>query len=120
MKPVTLIAISVFFSAWGDRLWTFAVGLYLVKLTPGSLQLTAIYGLVLTSTAFMFSPIIGNWIDSKNRLKAVRLLLILQNTFVLIDGIIILVYLFNMTASKHVLQIMQALIVFGSVANLAG
>lgn len=121
LKPVTHIAISIFFSACGDRLWTFAIGLYLVKLTPGSLQLAAIYGLVLTLSAFIFSPLIECWIKNKNRLKIVRSLLILQNAFVVVDGLIILIYSSNTSSFKSMLLMMQVfIIVFGAVANLAG
>ena len=42
-------------------MWVFAVGLYLVELTPGSLRLTAIYSLVMTLTMILFGPFVGDW-----------------------------------------------------------
>ena len=121
MKPISVIAISFFFSAWGDRLWNFAVGLYLVKLTPDSLQLAAIYGLVLTASSILFSPVVGDRIDHSNRLKAVRILLVLQNVFVIFCALCILLYLYRITSDHRVLMVMQGLIILlGSMANLAG
>ena len=50
-------------------MWMFAVGLYLVELTPNSLRLTAVYGLAVTSTLALFGSTIGQWVDSNSRLK---------------------------------------------------
>lgn len=50
-------------------MWLFAVGLYLVELTPGSLMLTAIYSLVVTLTMIVFGPFVGDWVDKNPRLK---------------------------------------------------
>ena len=50
-------------------MWVFAVGLYLVELTPGSLRLTAIYSLVMTLTMILFGPFVGDWVDKNPRLK---------------------------------------------------
>lgn len=121
MKPVSIIALSFFFSAFGDRLWTFAVGLYLVKLTPGSLLLAAVYGLVLTATAILFSPVIGQYVDRNNRIRVVRSLLVTQNCFVMFCAISILIYLNEITSNTYILRTLQGLIIlFGSIANLAG
>ena len=53
----------------GDRMWAFAVGLYLVELTPGSLMLTAIYSLVVLLTLILFGPFVGDWVDKNPRLR---------------------------------------------------
>ena len=111
---------SFFFSSWGDRMWNFAVGLYLVKLTPGSLQLTAIYGAVVTSAVILFAPIMGNWIDRNNRLKVIRTLLILQNGLIICSALFIALILFKITANKNILILFKVLIIFfGAAANLA-
>ncbi|XP_070565077.1 ferroportin-like isoform X3 [Ptychodera flava] len=68
-SPAFILFTSQGLSAWGDRMWTFAVGLYLVAIEMNSLRLTAIYGLVLGLSALMFGAIIGNWIDAHPRLK---------------------------------------------------
>ena len=50
-------------------MWHFAIGLYLVELTPGSLRLTAIYQLVSTLSIIVFGPLVGDWVDANPRLK---------------------------------------------------
>ena len=50
-------------------MWQFAVGLYLVELTPGSLRLTAIYQLVKTVAVILFGPFVGDWVDASPRLR---------------------------------------------------
>ena len=106
-KLVRIIAISFFFSTWGDRLWNFAVALYLIKLTPGSLQLAAIYGLVQMASTILFSPLVGDWIDRRNRLYGVRVLLVLSNTMVFLCAVCILLYLRRIVEDDDWLQVMQ-------------
>ena len=50
-------------------MWMFAVGLYLVELTPNSLRLAAIYGLAVSFTMVLFGSTIGHWVDANSRLK---------------------------------------------------
>jgi len=50
-------------------MWHFAIGIYLVELTPGSLRLTAIYQLVSTLSIIIFGPLVGDWVDATPRLK---------------------------------------------------
>ncbi|CAG0900871.1 unnamed protein product, partial [Darwinula stevensoni] len=57
-------------SAWGDRMWTFAIGLFLVQLAPESLRLTAIYGIVVSCTILFFCSTTGDWVDRSPRLRA--------------------------------------------------
>lgn len=52
-------------------MWQFAVGLYLVELTPGSLRLTAVYQLVRTLVVILFGPFVGDWVDASPRLKGI-------------------------------------------------
>ncbi|CAG0892948.1 unnamed protein product [Darwinula stevensoni] len=66
-------------SAWGDRMWTFAIGLFLVQLTPGSLRLTAVYGIVVACTILLFCSSTGNWVDRAPRLRAAQVALAANN-----------------------------------------
>ena len=68
-------------SLQGDRMWHFAIGLYLVELTPGSLRLTAIYQLVSTLSIIIFGPLVGDWVDANPRLKGTRSILNLNSSF---------------------------------------
>ena len=82
-------------SAWGDRMWMFAVGLFMVRyfqiknlfcftnsvnggnskfvyllqveLSPGSLKWPAIYGLTQSLTVVFAGSVIGRWVDRTPR-----------------------------------------------------
>ncbi|XP_046573527.1 solute carrier family 40 member 1-like [Haliotis rubra] len=77
-----LVYCSHFLSAWGDRMWAFGVGLFLIKISPESLQLTASYGLASGLSVLFLGALIGDWVDNTPRLKAAQLSLVLQNLFV--------------------------------------
>ena len=64
-------------------MWMFAVGLYLVELTPNSLRLTAIYGLAVSAMLVLFGSSIGRWVDANRRLKGI---FYLENLFLLCES----------------------------------
>ncbi|XP_040295673.1 solute carrier family 40 member 1 isoform X2 [Bufo bufo] len=78
-------------STWGDRMWHFAVSLFLVELYGNSLLLTAVYGLVVAGSVLLLGAIIGDWVDKNPRLKVAQTSLIVQNVSVIICGIILMV-----------------------------
>lgn len=53
----------------GDRMWHFAVSVFLVELYGNSLLLTAVYGLVVAGSVLLLGAIIGDWVDKNSRLK---------------------------------------------------
>ena len=119
ITPQHLVAGATLFSAWGDRMWNFAIGLYLIKLTPGSLRLAAIYGLAWTSFAIVFTPIIGVWIDHTARIKVIRYSLLMQNLLVIVDAITLLVvFEWPPKSDGLMLFIYVVIIVFGASANV--
>ena len=119
ITPQHLVAGATLFSAWGDRMWNFAIGLYLIKLTPGSLRLAAIYGLAWTSFAIVFTPIIGVWIDHTPRIKVIRYSLLMQNLLVIVDAITLLVvFEWPPKSDGLMLFIYVVIIVFGASANV--
>lgn len=94
MTNAAMLYISQALSAWGDRMWTFAVSLYLVEIQEQSLRLTAIYGLCISGSSLIFGAAIGKWVDKTPRLKAARSALIIQNSCVIINaGILVSVLL---------------------------
>jgi iron-regulated transporter 1 len=60
-------------------MWWFAGGLYMMQLAPGSLRLTALYGLIIAATVICFGASVGNWIDKTKRIYAARTFLAIQN-----------------------------------------
>jgi hypothetical protein len=79
------LLVSHALSAWGDRMWSFSIGLYLVILSPTSLQLTAVYGLILAVSILLLGSTIGLWIDLTPRLKGEHQGRIPKNTSLLSD-----------------------------------
>ena len=58
-------------STWGDNMWWFAGGCYMLELRRESLRLTAIYGLVIAASVILFGASLGKWIDRTRRLTGV-------------------------------------------------
>ncbi|XP_034042764.1 solute carrier family 40 member 1 [Thalassophryne amazonica] len=77
-------------STWGDRMWNFAVAVFLVELYGNSLLLTAVYGLVVAGSVLVLGAIIGDWVDRNPRLKVARTSLVVQNTCVIVCGILLM------------------------------
>ena len=69
---VAMLFASHFLSAWGDRMWQFAVPLLLMEMFIDNFTPTAIYALVVYSSCVQFMPSIGTWVDQKHRLYVQR------------------------------------------------
>lgn len=78
-------------STWGDRMWNFAVAVFLVELYGNSLLLTAVYGLVVAGSVLLLGAIIGDWVDRNPRLKVAQTSLLVQNSCVIACGILLMV-----------------------------
>ena len=59
-------------STWGDNMWWFAGGCYMLELRSNDLRLTAIYGLVIAAAVIIFGASVGRWIDKTKRLTGQR------------------------------------------------
>ncbi|XP_061082313.1 solute carrier family 40 member 1-like [Conger conger] len=86
-----LIYLGHALSTWGDRMWNFAVALFLVELYGNSLLLTAVYGLVVAGSVLLLGAIIGDWVDKNPRLKVAQTSLVVQNCSVILCGILFMV-----------------------------
>eukprot|EP00052_Salpingoeca_macrocollata_P023777 m.210051 g.210051 ORF g.210051 m.210051 type:complete len:585 (+) comp22103_c0_seq3:502-2256(+) len=84
---------SHFLSAWGDRMWQFAIALFLIEIWPDSLLLAAVYGLVSSAATMFFGAIAGHFVDCSPRLRAVRVSLWGQNLLTLVCVVLICVLL---------------------------
>ena len=83
---------SRFLSAWGDRLWSFGAGIFMVDLDPDNLRLVAIYGLVLSISVIIFGAYIGKWIDQSKRLKAAKIFLAINNLSIALSYSLLALY----------------------------
>ncbi|XP_073503939.1 ferroportin [Phyllobates terribilis] len=109
-------------STWGDRMWHFAVSLFLVELYGNSLLLTAVYGLVVAGSVLFLGAIIGDWVDKNPRLKVAQTSLIVQNVCVIICGIILMVVFLYQTELMSMYQgwlLTVCYILVITIANIA-
>ena len=58
--------------------WWFAGGLYMMKLAPENLRLTAMYGLIIAASVICFGASVGNWIDKTRRITGIWNFIIFQ------------------------------------------
>jgi len=102
-------------------MWNFAVPLFLLSLESYDLKLPAAYGLATTASVLLFGPIVGGWIDRAGRLSAIKTTIAVQNFFVIVNSVLLLVYLTKKEiVSETNLVLVQCLtIVFGCISNLA-
>ncbi|VDI15685.1 solute carrier family 40 (iron-regulated transporter), member 1, partial [Mytilus galloprovincialis] len=129
LKTKLYVYVSHFLSAWGDRMWSFGVGLFLIRLSPGSLRLVAIYGFSKGASVLLFAAIIGDWIDNTPRLRAARLSLVLQNILVALCAVIVFVVVWyhetlrTLWPDEGALTLFHALIIvvaiLGDLASIA-
>ncbi|XP_051564977.1 solute carrier family 40 member 1 [Myxocyprinus asiaticus] len=90
MSAKFLIYLGHALSTWGDRMWNFAVAVFLVELYGNSLLLTAVYGLVVAGSVLLLGAIIGDWVDKNPRLKVAQTSLVVQNSAVILCGILLM------------------------------
>ncbi len=117
------IYISRGMSAWGDRLWSFGAGIFMVELAPENLRLVAIHGLVISVSVILFGAILGSWIDRSKRLTAARTFLVIQNTSVALASTLLALYFGKVGESvwpDWLPTAMQVIIIFiADIAELA-
>ncbi|NWR58708.1 S40A1 protein, partial [Bucorvus abyssinicus] len=109
-------------STWGDRMWHFAVSVFLVELYGNSLLLTAVYGLVVAGSVLLLGAIIGDWVDKNSRLKVAQTSLVVQNASVILCGVILMImFLFKtqLLTLYHGWLLTMCYILVITIANIA-
>jgi iron-regulated transporter 1 len=86
---------SHFLSRWGDRMWEFAVSLFMLHVWPNSLLLVAVYGLVEAASVAAFGVVIGELVDKFPRLKVVQIALGVQNGSIVVAAVATVVLLLH-------------------------
>ncbi|XP_004674504.1 PREDICTED: solute carrier family 40 member 1 isoform X2 [Condylura cristata] len=109
-------------STWGDRMWHFAVSVFLVELYGNSLLLTAVYGLVVAGSVLVLGAIIGDWVDKNARLKVAQTSLVVQNVSVILCGIILMMVFLHkneLLTMYHGWVLTSCYILIITIANIA-
>ncbi|KAF0901856.1 hypothetical protein E2562_006478 [Oryza meyeriana var. granulata] len=76
-----------FLARWGARMWEFSVGLYMIRIWPDSLLLTAVYGVVEASAVAALGPMVGAVVDRLTYLQVLRLWLLVQSLSFVVAGV---------------------------------
>ena len=79
---IAMLFASHFLSAWGDRMWQFAVPLLFMNIFL-DLSFAALYALVVYSACVQFMPSVGEWVDCQHRLVVQRSALLVDNASVI-------------------------------------
>jgi len=112
-------------STWGDNMWWFAGGCYMLELRSQDLRLTATYGLVIAASVIIFGASVGRWIDRTRRLTAAKTFLLVQNLCVSLCALLLAGFIGyrDQIPEEHLglatLLISISAILFASIARLA-
>lgn len=68
---LTPILITLFHGKQGDRMWHFAISVFLIELYGRNLLLTAVFGLVVAGSVLLLGALIGDWVDRSPRNKGI-------------------------------------------------
>uniref|UniRef100_A0A8C7T7F3 Solute carrier family 40 member n=1 Tax=Oncorhynchus mykiss TaxID=8022 RepID=A0A8C7T7F3_ONCMY len=120
-----MIYVSGALSMWGDRMWHFAISVFLIELYGRNLLLTAIFGLVVAGSVLLLGALIGDWVDRNPRNKVAHASLLVQNISVTVCSIVLmLVFLYKQWIESIwdgwlTVVCYTVVIVLADVANLA-
>ncbi|XP_057458238.1 solute carrier family 40 member 2-like isoform X2 [Lotus japonicus] len=114
---ITYLYIGHFLTRWGNRMWEFSVGLYMIHIWPDSLLYAAIYGAVESASTAVFGPIIGTWVDKLTYVKVLKLWLVIQNLSFIIAGATVFTLL---VYSSLKFTCFSAFILLVSITNVCG
>uniref|UniRef100_A0A3P8SYI0 Solute carrier family 40 member n=1 Tax=Amphiprion percula TaxID=161767 RepID=A0A3P8SYI0_AMPPE len=109
----------------GDRMWHFAISVFLIELYGHNLLLTAVFGLVVAGSVLLLGALIGDWVDRNPRNKVAHASLFIQNISVTVCSIVLMLVF---SYKQRIEQIWDGwltvvcytvVIVLADVANLA-
>ncbi|CAJ0955297.1 unnamed protein product, partial [Mesorhabditis belari] len=107
------------FSTFGDRLWMFAVGIFMTRI--GGLSWVAIQQLVDSLTKLLLLPMVGTRLDKFNRNRGMQLVLLCNNLSIVVSACAFYVgetkFAKESGALKHIALIMA--LIFGSISRVA-
>eukprot|EP00035_Acanthoeca_spectabilis_P025979 m.460755 g.460755 ORF g.460755 m.460755 type:complete len:659 (-) comp22129_c0_seq1:23-1999(-) len=116
-ENIRRLYISHGLSAWGDRMWEFAIALLLISIWPGSLLLVALFGFTEAISVVLAGPVIGDWVDTSERLAVVRISLVIGNGMVVLSAGVIGFLLRHETQHDGTFWMLVVLLLLGGSAT---
>ena len=80
-----------FLSAWGDRMWQFAIPLIFIDVFVDTLLPGALFALVIYLCCVVTMPAVGRWVDRGDRLVVVRKALVAENLAIAASAVLLVV-----------------------------
>jgi len=100
-----LLYVSHFLSMWNARGFEFGAVLFLATIYPGTLLPMSVYALLRAVAAIALAPLVGNYIDSADRLAVVRLSIVGQRLAVAASCTVFAVLFYGRGAMNDVIVV---------------
>lgn len=111
-RIVRRLYVSHFLSTWNSRVFEFGAVLYLATIFPGTLLPMSVYAFTRGLSAIVFAPVVGQYIDTSNRLQVVRVSIVVQRLVVAGSCVIFFLMARNVYMGPGGYQGMMALLAF--------
>ncbi|OQS06722.1 Ferroportin (FP) Family [Thraustotheca clavata] len=113
---------SHFLSAWGDRMWRFAMPLLFMEIFVDTLLPSAVFSIIVNIVGFFSIPSLGRWLDHTNRMKIMQTSIAIDNTCVVLSTITLgsILYLISLSWSWnwYLIVLFGLTIVFGALGQI--
>ncbi|VDL77990.1 unnamed protein product [Nippostrongylus brasiliensis] len=120
LRAAASLNLAFLISALGDRLWMFAIGLFLHQL--GGITWIAIHQLVDSLTKLILTPVLGSLLDKMNRNRGMQAVLFANNAAISLSAV---VFFFRLSetqraeSSENKTIYLLFAILFGSLSRVA-
>ncbi|KAG2776777.1 hypothetical protein JG687_00015063 [Phytophthora cactorum] len=88
-RVITYLYASHLLSAWGDRIWGFAVPILFMDIFVDTLLPSAAFSLAMYIVCIFMIPTVGHHLDRWNRWTAMKYAIILENLMIVVNSIIL-------------------------------
>ncbi|ETI46945.1 hypothetical protein F441_08725 [Phytophthora nicotianae CJ01A1] len=88
-RVITYLYASHLLSAWGDRIWGFAVPILFMDIFVDTLLPSAAFSLAMYIVCIFMIPTVGHHLDRWNRWTAMKYAIILENLMIIVNSIIL-------------------------------
>lgn len=81
--------VSHFLSAWGDRMWQFAIPILFMEIFVDTLLPSATFSLVMYTACIFTIPSVGRYLDRTNRWTVMKYSIVLENLMIVISTVVL-------------------------------
>ncbi|KAF1315122.1 Ferroportin, partial [Globisporangium splendens] len=92
-RVLMYLYISHFLSAWGDRMWQFAIPILFMEVFVDTLLPSATFSLIMYTTCIFAIPSVGKYLDTANRWTVMKYSIVLENLMIVISATMLMLIL---------------------------